>query len=647
MKPETALDVYKLFKSSPEYLQNPGLDNNLKTALRIALQALDFRAEDLKREQLDVCLGQVLLSQLQQIEALLDTSIDTLRQSGRKLSDGSLRNYRSALTRFMNWLRDQRWYYTPLPREDENRAPAMSVRKSRARRAEDKRQKEETLPFLAWDGLKDVLIDPDQLNPEVLTQLKDYECFWTTTEIGLRKGPPMQPKTIQRSLVAIYFLLGWFNQHQGVKPKKLTLETITQPAEIMVCIDWAVTERQQTYCWASDLVKVAIMVAKFCNPHARNYDYRDIPTVKALRFFLGEIRKLREDVGEYSLQFEQFPDGLKKDWSAFEHFCLEPEVPERKTSPISERTFRNYREAAWGILGWQHNVQGIPVEDLALANVADITVLQGCISYLVNERKTGYGRAVNFAYGAMAVAKWLNPQSKRRNFGDIEQVAEIRDYVGYLRQQHRDEGPRQDLENKRLSFFEAQQVVEYLKQACAPLDKYGDERSQDAIMSSWQAYLIVSILTYCPVRQREIREMTLNSTLFREADGYWVKLKPKQHKAGKKSRKGREYPLPKHLTEDLDHWLDTFRPRVLTDHDLVFMRMGSNRNPATRGEPLNEGDMSELVSGAVQRATAVLFEEPRDTTPHVYRRIAVTFQRRHGRPEQREAFAELMGHTVP
>lgn len=646
MKPETALDAYKLFHASPEYLQNPGIDNNLRTTFRIVLQGLDFQAEALKREQLDICLGQVLLGQLQQVEDLFESSVEALQQSGRSFSDGSLRNYRSALTRFMNWLRDQRWYSTLLPREHEDRAPELSVRKSRARIAEDKRQQEEMLPFLAWNGLKDVLISPDQLDSEVITRLEAYVQFWTTNEIGLRKGPPMQPKTIQRSLSAIYFLMGYFKQHRGTHAQDLTLETITAPSDVMVCIDWAVTERQQTYCWASDVVKVAILVAKFCNPQAKHYDSRDIPTVKALRFFLGEIRKLREDVGEYSLQFEQFTIPLRKDWTAFEHFCLASEVPERKSSPINTETFKNYREAVLGILGWQHNVQRLPIEEVRLANVADLNVLKGSIAYLVNIRKTGYGRAVNFGYGAMAVAKWLNPQSKRRKFDDIEQVADIRDYVNYLREQHKNEGPRQNLDTKLLSFYEAQQVVEYLKRACAPLDKYGDERSLEAIMAAWQVYLIVSILTYCPVRQKEIREMVLNGTLFREADGYWVKLDRHQHKAGKKSRKGREYPLPKHLTEDLDYWLETFRPRVPTDHDLVFIRTGARRNPATRGEPLNKGDMSDLVTGAVHRATAVLFEEPRDTTPHVYRHIAVTFQRRHGRPEQREAFAELLGHTV-
>ncbi len=246
----------------------------------------------------------------------------------------------------------------------------------------------------------------------------------------------------------------------------------------------------------------------------------------------------------------------------------------------------------------------------------------------------------------MAVAKWLNPQSKSRDFRDIPLVEDVREYVRYLREQHRDEEPRQNLDEKRLTFQEAQQVVEYLKQCCAPLDKYGDERSEKAVMSSWQTYLIVAILTYCPVRQREIRELTVNQTLFREADGYWVKLTSKQHKAGRKSRKGREYPLPKHLTADLDTWLKEWRQKVLTSHHRVFIQMGSNRCPENFGQPLNAGNMSDLVANAAHRATAVLFNEPRDTTPHVFRRIAITYQRRYGRPEQKEALAELMGHTV-
>jgi len=202
------------------------------------------------------------------------------------------------------------------------------------------------------------------------------------------------------------------------------------------------------------------------------------------------------------------------------------------------------------------------------------------------------------------------------------------------------------LDEHRMTFHEAQKVVEYLKQCCSPLDKYGEERSERAVMKSWQRYLIVAIFTYCPVRQREVRELELNKTLLREADGYWVKLTQKQHKAGSKTCKGREYPLPLHLTADLDEWLQKWRPKVPTSHNLVFICMGSNHSPSSRGNPLTAGDMSDLVSAAVYKATSILFEVPRRTSPHMFRRIAITYQRRYGRPEQKEALAELMGHTV-
>jgi len=123
-------------------------------------------------------------------------------------------------------------------------------------------------------------------------------------------------------------------------------------------------------------------------------------------------------------------------------------------------------------------------------------------------------------------------------------------------------------------------------------------------------------------------------------------LERRGHKAGRRSRKGREYPLPKHITETLDQWLKLWRPKVITNHRVVFVSLGANRCPETRGIPFDDSGMGHLVKNAINMASANLFDKPRDTTPHIYRRVAITFQRRYGRPEQQAALAELMGHSL-
>ncbi len=166
------------------------------------------------------------------------------------------------------------------------------------------------------------------------------------------------------------------------------------------------------------------------------------------------------------------------------------------------------------------------------------------------------------------------------------------------------------------------------------------------MISSWQHYLLVAILLYCPVRQREIREYELGKTLFREPDGYWVKLGPDDHKTGSKTGKGREYQLPPHLTEDLDRWLQDWRPKIQTEHNYVFITPGSNAKPDSGGKPFTATSLGKFVKDRVYKVTSYLFEEPKRINPHFFRNIGITHQRKHGDSDQQEALAEVMGHSV-
>jgi len=645
MTPETALEVYQLFLDS-EGSTNARLSDNLKTTLRrYILPELGFSPEML-HQNFEDCLAKVPLRQFGDMEAILDQVVETLGKSEKPLSDGTIRNYRSALNRLLQWLRRQSWYFESLDPVHEGRAPKMSIGMSMAKCADDRRQLDEKFENLNVADFRPYLFKKQELTSALLKQLKQLELFWTEPEVIERKGPAIQAQIFTTCSYCIQAILGWLHQEKQVSLEELSLGNVADLETLQAFINWGLERCNKSYPWASDVAKVAVLVAKWLNPQAKHYNFGDIAHIQELRKYIRSLNVKREDIGIYGIKPEELTNETQAELASFRIFWTDKEVPERKKPPIVKRTFDGYNDSVLCFLGWLHRIQGKTVESIKLEHVSDLKLLKQFIAWGINQRGNGYGWAANVAYASMAVAKWLNPQSKSRDFRDISLVEDIREYVRYLREQHQDEEPRQNLDEKRLTFQEAQQVVEYLKQCCALLDKYGDERSEKAVMSSWQSYLIVAILTYCPVRQREIRELTVNQTLFREADGYWVKLTSRQHKAGRKSRKGREYPLPKHLTADLDTWLKEWRQKVSTSHYQVFIQMGANRCPENFGQPLNAGNMSDLVANAVHRATAVLFNKPRDTPPHVFRRIAITYQRRYGRPEQREALAELMGHTV-
>ncbi|WP_143162131.1 hypothetical protein [Phormidesmis priestleyi] len=113
-----------------------------------------------------------------------------------------------------------------------------------------------------------------------------------------------------------------------------------------------------------------------------------------------------------------------------------------------------------------------------------------------------------------------------------------------------------------MSFDQAVAIVEYHRSCCAPYRNNHCRRSQMAITRAWQRYLIIAFLTYCPLRQREIRELELGRTLIRE-EGYRVRLRPDDNKTGddRDFRLVDVFPTP--VITDLDYWLDHYRPNFL------------------------------------------------------------------------------------
>lgn len=651
MKPETVLEAYQLFFELPESQSNPRLGDNLRTTLRrLVLPSYGFTEIEL-RKNFEGCLAKVSLRQFQNAETIFNNTLLVESEQEKPISYGAVRNYRSALTRFLGWLQQQDWYgsltASTIAVDKSDFTPRLRNGRTIAKDLAAKKQLNDNFEHLSSEDVQRYGLAEKELDPQLTTQLETLQKFWTDTEVKARKSPAMSEAMFKTVKDGILCFLGWLKSEKFLLQENLSLELVADFEQLQAFINWGVSEQDKDYNWATDIAKVVLRVTQWLNLHSKHHDFGDIPQVKQLRKYIRELElEAREDLKPYALKVIQVCEPLKTQLQDFHKFCLDKEVPVRKTRPISKETFRSYQENICCFLGWYQNIQGVPPEALCLEQLATLELLKQFVGWGVNQRGNGYGWATQVGYAALAVAKWLNPQSKRKNFSDIEQVEDIREYVCYLREQHRNEEPRQNLDEQRMTFHEAQKVVEYLKQCCNPKDNYGEERSESAVRKSWQRYLLVAIFTYCPVRQREVRELEMNKTLFREADGYWVKLTKTQHKAGSKTRKGREYPLPKHLSADLDEWLQKWRPQVPTSHNLVFICTGSNRNPESRGQPLKASDVTDVVSATVYKATSILFNNPRRTAPHMFRRIAVTYQRRYGRPEQKEAFAELVGHTV-
>lgn len=218
------------------------------------------------------------------------------------------------------------------------------------------------------------------------------------------------------------------------------------------------------------------------------------------------------------------------------------------------------------------------LSELHLELLTDVELLDKYAYWAVETRGVSHSTGVNMMKTAIAIAKWLNyDKSTRRNWADIPLILDLKDLRNefaeeYAKEKEKLEGHK--WENKQLTHEQARQIVDYLRKTCATHighknqtgeTTYSQKRNTSAVARSWQIYLIVKILVYCPVRQEEIRNFKLGETLFRSEDEdgnpYYV-AKLTEHKNSSVTGKLRYYKLPAILTQDLDMWVYKWRPLI-------------------------------------------------------------------------------------
>lgn len=150
-------------------------------------------------------------------------------------------------------------------------------------------------------------------------------------------------------------------------------------------------------------------------------------------------------------------------------------------------------------------------------------------------------------------------------YRDIPVIEEIRMITNHLSKRYAEQrkaNKKAKRTEKEMTMEQCIEVVKYLRKCCASRDSFGAKRSDLAVIRSWQRYLIVAILTYCPVRQREIRELELERTLFRTSNGYRMILAPEDNKTGDERDFILSDVLAPEVVADIDEWLDIWRPKI-------------------------------------------------------------------------------------
>jgi integrase len=400
---------------------------------------------------------------------------------------------------------------------------------------------------------------------------------------------------------------------------------------------------------------------------------------------VGKGRGKNSRLNPYSLPMDQLPEMVQKECDLLTKFWMQREVSDRLSEPIREVTMNHHIFNIQCIFGFLITSKGgdlaalgvrledlntpltslkITKSDLTLSLITEVKLINKFIEWGVNERwagtgfpPNGYSWAKQMATTAKKVAQWQHRSSE--DYDEAEAVKALSRLIKRINKRSKTDGKK--LEEVPPSFAQCLMIIEWLRKSCAPRSRSRkgrtSSRKEKSIARSWQRYLICALLLYCAMRQRELRELELGRTLFRREDGYWALLEPDDHKNGSKTGMTREYPIPDCLTADLDEWLGVWRPRIAAmvaeeypqnEHNpnLVFCALGSNSYPHMLGRPIKGCHICGMVKSALYRASSTIFGDGLEICPHRFRDIAVTHQREYGDPSQREALAEMMGHSI-
>lgn len=254
---KSVLDAYKQFSATAVCQSNPRVLHNLRTALRrYILPVYGFSPEQLNRHHLEEQLAHLPLSQfLGDTTRLLEQLTGETSQSvaSQSVAESTMANYRSAFTRFLDWLYSQSGHAATTSSQVGEYAPQIYSGQTLT-----KSQQREQLLVVAPYALKE-----EALTVALQQQLQQFELFWLTTAVPSRHENPLQASTFQLYRINILCFLGWHQHRQSAAPVPLELAAMTELPLLQQFLAWGEQERGNSPGWALNITKAALAVARW------------------------------------------------------------------------------------------------------------------------------------------------------------------------------------------------------------------------------------------------------------------------------------------------------------------------------------------------------------------------------------------------
>lgn len=624
--------AYESFLVSETVKEQKNLLKNLKTALkRYVLPTYGF--ENVEDENLVLSLSQISIKDFADAPARLKQHSSALAEAN-KISSSTLTNYITPVNKFIVWIKEQPWYLEAI-NADTN---------THARRKRENRNKGSSCFY----GLT-----KEELTPKLIEQLSSLQHFCTDQDVPNRKFPPITEGGFEHRKDVIRRFLGWLKAYKNFSADDYSIELITNFALVKEFIDWAVLNRNSSPSWVHDILRVSQTVVQWVYRN-ESVDLDNLEEIQAIDRYRPTV--YRESSGRggtyrrpYGLTEADLTPKLVSELEGLHSFCTDEFVKGRNFRAIRPVTWKNYQNWILIFLYWLKDIQGIPIQELYLELFIDIDIFSSFIEWGLSEKKKSYEWATQMVCAAQMVAK-KKYHGKGEDYDDCPEIRALRKFIktNLKDGRQKEQSKAKDKKRKIVQSFSIEDidlVIKELRKDCVAITSTGRKRPLKEQIKARLRYLIVKFLRYCPLRQRELREMELHRTLLKEkhphkpnSHCYVVDLEAGDHKSGARTGEGREFQIPDELTEDIDDWLTNWRPKAEINHNFVFFSLGGGKGQF--GAPIKN---TASIWGVVGRATKEFLGQW--INPHLFRDLAVTWQREYGNREQDEGLAEIMGHT--
>lgn len=353
----------------------------------------------------------------------------------------------------------------------------------------------------------------------------------------------------------------------------------------------------------------------------------------------------RGEITKYALSQSELTPELKTSFDALMSYGTE-RFYGAQVEPIKKVTAEKYADHLRAMLGYLHRYHGVPLESLTFSHLVPSVERDGVIpafeyiQWLLKERKIAARTELLVLRSILYAAKFIYHDqshvvsgSGERPYNDLGVVKELRSLINTRRKSSKVAPRVADEKAKWVDWDEYILLCQELRRECAAIKPDGKLRSDKEIAWSIQRYLIFSILSCCPDRQRTLRELQLGRTLFKEGDEYIIRHKPEDYKTGKAYGERAPMVLSEFIYPELEAWITEWREKLNPQHKFLFTQ--------ANGYPLTEKSLYKLFRTTAYRITG------KRLTPHMVRDAVVTHLRGTNASEKElEALAMYMGHSV-